>query len=426
MTRIGTLVHAIVGCAAWAALVFSTGDILAQSTSQQNSSIGEWRNSAATQPSRRPGPSSFSDWATTSGSTLAAPAPSVNYPPPAWSASSTNRTLTTAQPRAATAEPKSIPTQPQPQPVAAEAQPVAAQPQPIAAEPMPASAPPKQTRWLTPTPTPPRQAETARATSSADAPPSRTRPLPQQAPPEKTAPKPTAPRAPRRIVPPPDAQPLSSAKRIGGDRLSLPSPRQSAARTNESVGTGRASGTRRPPLAGPHPNNDGWIQPLRQTAYQSGGPEEFREPNGDRSVMRVPTESEEYSDGEWIDGDVGPYYDGHSYGDSRCDGQCGADCQCGATCGCGDTCGDACGDGDCEPGCGCSSGAGDSCNSCGRQADIGCIGIGDDESCDTVRVRVPRIQEIVVFGGVHGFKGPYDQNRDGGNFGFQEGINFGA
>jgi hypothetical protein len=138
--------------------------------------------------------------------------------------------------------------------------------------------------------------------------------------------------------------------------------------------------------------------------------------------MRVPTESEEYSDGEWIDGDVGPYYDGHSYGDSRCDGQCGADCQCGATCGCGDTCGD----GDCEPGCGCSSGAGDSCNSCGRQADIGCIGIGDDESCDTVRVRVPRIQEIVVFGGVHGFKGPYDQNRDGGNFGFQEGINFGA
>jgi hypothetical protein len=50
----------------------------------------------------------------------------------------------------------------------------------------------------------------------------------------------------------------------------------------------------------------------------------------------------------------------------------------------------------------------------------------DREACEEVRIRVPRIQEIVVFGGVHGFKGPYDQNRDGGNFGFQEGVNIGA
>ncbi len=32
----------------------------------------------------------------------------------------------------------------------------------------------------------------------------------------------------------------------------------------------------------------------------------------------------------------------------------------------------------------------------------------------------------MVFGGVHGFKGSYDRNRDGGNFGFQEGFNVGA
>ncbi len=32
----------------------------------------------------------------------------------------------------------------------------------------------------------------------------------------------------------------------------------------------------------------------------------------------------------------------------------------------------------------------------------------------------------MVFGGVQGFKGPYDQERDSGNFGFNEGFNIGA
>jgi hypothetical protein len=32
----------------------------------------------------------------------------------------------------------------------------------------------------------------------------------------------------------------------------------------------------------------------------------------------------------------------------------------------------------------------------------------------------------MVFGGVHGFKGPFDQSRDHGNFGFDEGFNVGA
>jgi hypothetical protein len=42
-----------------------------------------------------------------------------------------------------------------------------------------------------------------------------------------------------------------------------------------------------------------------------------------------------------------------------------------------------------------------------------------------VRVRVPKWQELTIFGGVHGFKGPYDQARDSGNFGFHEGFNLG-
>jgi hypothetical protein len=90
-------------------------------------------------------------------------------------------------------------------------------------------------------------------------------------------------------------------------------------------------------------------------------------------------------------------------------------------------CGDGCYDGFHEPGCGCPSG---SCR--GGNGKSGCCGVDlgfgmqDPEACEEVRVRVPKFQEVVVFGGVHGFKGPYDQNRNSGNFGFQEGINFGA
>jgi hypothetical protein len=39
---------------------------------------------------------------------------------------------------------------------------------------------------------------------------------------------------------------------------------------------------------------------------------------------------------------------------------------------------------------------------------------------------VPKWQEFQVFGGVQGFKGPYDRDRDSGNFGFHEGFNIGA
>jgi hypothetical protein len=51
--------------------------------------------------------------------------------------------------------------------------------------------------------------------------------------------------------------------------------------------------------------------------------------------------------------------------------------------------------------------------------------MGDDQSCHTIRVRVPKWQELYILGGVHGFKGPYDRNRDSGNFGFHEAINAG-
>ena len=58
--------------------------------------------------------------------------------------------------------------------------------------------------------------------------------------------------------------------------------------------------------------------------------------------------------------------------------------------------------------------------------EVFCIGPGDDESCHIVQVRWPKWQEVVLFGGVQGFKGPYDRERDSGNFGFNEGFNIGA
>lgn len=105
-----------------------------------------------------------------------------------------------------------------------------------------------------------------------------------------------------------------------------------------------------------------------------------------------------------------------SYGDntgscSNCSEGCaGGVCEPGCACGCGGEVG--CG---CEPGCGCDSG----------DKDLFCLGYGDDESCHTIRVRLPKWQELTIFGGVHGFKGPYDQTRDSGNFGFHEGFNSG-
>lgn len=149
------------------------------------------------------------------------------------------------------------------------------------------------------------------------------------------------------------------------------------------------------------------------------------------------------------------------------DGQCGCcdssfgEVSCGFVepgCGCGPAgCGDGCFVG--EPGCGFGYGepyAGEVTCGCG---DIGCVGCGDGvaygsgwgeptcgcggNGCDDCRnwpeslfgcsergcvpiLWVPPIREIVVFGGVQGFKGPLDGNRDGGNFGFHQGFNIGG
>lgn len=99
-------------------------------------------------------------------------------------------------------------------------------------------------------------------------------------------------------------------------------------------------------------------------------------------------------------------------GDGPMPAGCGPGCECGEVCGCGDAC---------EPGCGCSDGCcGDPCcNDCFS------IGPGDPESCHSIRIRAPRWQELAIFAGVQGFKGPYDQDRDAGNFGFHEGFNSG-
>jgi hypothetical protein len=122
--------------------------------------------------------------------------------------------------------------------------------------------------------------------------------------------------------------------------------------------------------------------------------------------------------GEFADHLGGPCY--HPYGEQGncCDGSCPT--------GCGGPC---CGDG-CEPGCGCPCGEpcepGCDCPTGNCKKDVFCIGPGDDESCHIVQIRWPKWQEVVVFGGVQGFKGPYDRERDSGNFGFNEGFNIGA
>lgn len=83
------------------------------------------------------------------------------------------------------------------------------------------------------------------------------------------------------------------------------------------------------------------------------------------------------------------------------------------TCGCGEP---SCGI--CDPGCGiadCGDGVG-----CGS-----CVDAGADYWC--FPVCLPRLRELRIWGGVHGFKGPRDAPAFGGsgdgNFGFQEGIN---
>jgi hypothetical protein len=153
------------------------------------------------------------------------------------------------------------------------------------------------------------------------------------------------------------------------------------------------------PTKGTRLFDDSWIRPLKQVAYQADEPEELYAPPGQPEEMPMPSAQmmgpEMQSDGEWIG----------APGGGPCDGGCGPVCECGPMCADGVGCGS-----NCEP----------------NTLDLCTVGPHDDEACDTVRIRVPKFQELMVFGGVHGFKGPYDQERDSGNFGFQEGFNVGG
>ncbi|MEX2170160.1 MAG: DUF6666 family protein [Pirellulales bacterium] len=115
----------------------------------------------------------------------------------------------------------------------------------------------------------------------------------------------------------------------------------------------------------------------------------------------------------------------HGSGPCGCEGggcelgnpyEIGCGCEpCGDPCGCCDACG-------IEGGCGC----GDCCCEPGCTQPGGCLGGCAERGCVPLCLYVPPVKEVTVFGGVQGFKGPLDWNRDRGNFGFHEGINVGG
>jgi hypothetical protein len=148
--------------------------------------------------------------------------------------------------------------------------------------------------------------------------------------------------------------------------------------------------------------------PKSSKSVMKHDPEDLPMPSSNKPGMQDPVMRHFDGPGNF----VGPYGEYGEMGGPYPDGS--GDYPCGDPCGCGSTCEPGCG---CEPGCTC-----DNCNN----KDLFCIGPGDDESCHTVRLRWPKWQEVTVFAGAQGFKGPYDQERDSGNFGFNEGFNIGA
>ncbi len=177
---------------------------------------------------------------------------------------------------------------------------------------------------------------------------------------------------PKPFSPPADVLPLP-APTLGQQSPAAKKSSPQVARFIAPNATKRAKRSRPVPDFERRLETEGWVQPVQPTGYYEPG-----------------------------------YHEG-----SGCHDECGCEvpyeepgCGCDAL---------GCADG-CEPGCGCESC--DRCESCG---DYGC-----GESCETVTLRIPKFQEMTIFGGVQGFKGPLDQNRDGGNFGFHEGFNLGA
>lgn len=232
-----------------------------------------------------------------------------------------------------------------------------------------------------------------------------------------------AARVPKPFVPPTDAKLLAAAKRPvtplavkpAASNQARANTATSAAQISQSaarVHTQSTEASRQPRNHVAHrpqpiPPRDkelsegifdsSWIGPLRQVAFHAGEPEELYAPPGADAEMPSPAGpmmGPEMSDGEWI---------GAPDGEMCYDGQCGP----------------MCGDG---VGC---------CATCGHQPDD-CVCyvdlapcIHDPVACQEVRFRIPRVNTLMLGGGVHGFKGPFDQARDSGNFGFQENVNMG-
>jgi hypothetical protein len=260
------------------------------------------------------------------------------------------------------------------------------------------------------------------------------------------------PREPRSFTPPSNAKPMS-AQQPGGPNNPAATARRTSQVQNQQYVEPRNAPYRQP----------GAMQGMQGTAPQSfASPTSYNQPanpnRGGKSLIRahqvqstttkpapttqkqavsenLPAPGDDVGATEYPDPTFrypsgpgagfhspfgGPYY--QPYGPN---GGCeNGSCPCGPNGGCDnccETCGPDCGcpcGAECEPGCGCATG------DC--QKECLCIGPGDDESCHVVKVRWPKWQEVMVFGEAQGFKGPFDRERDSGNFGFNEGFNIGA
>lgn len=305
-----------------------------------------------------------------------------------------------------------------------------------------------KSRWLQPTQT--LSSASASTAQTEPAPPARARVGSAIS---KQAPHTAAAQEPKQFVPEADAKQLEAPlARRPSDKAHQSGATQAAFKSvarPPSVSALRPSANQpRPRIAASqqYRSNPGWIRPVDNPHPMS--------------EEEIPMPYEGQTDGNYAEGPSFEPYD-EGYGDAYGPGDygpscpCGPDCPCGPNCECGPTCGDVCcGDsigGYCgESDCGCAVGCGDGCEpscaydpSCGAEPSCGCgqgdcekccasfdmgLGIEDPEACESVEVklRVPKIQELSLYGGVHGFKGPYDRERDSGNFGFQEGFNIGA
>jgi hypothetical protein len=251
----------------------------------------------------------------------------------------------------------------------------------------------------------------------------------------------TPPREPRVLPTPSNAKPLTSAQYLDQSKRSSNVQKHSGSaavtQTAAVVPASRPANGMSRPMMQQQPNipRIARAMPPSRSVSNPGSPRMWQRMNvamngaewtGESEDLPLPsagptnksTHTMDTSDPFNSDPD-GYYLNGDAQGCQNC-GPGG--CECGGDC----CCGEGCGGGVCEPGCGC--GCGGQCGSaCSDPCANDClsIGPGDAESCHSVRMRVPKWQELAIFAGVQGFKGPYDQERDGGNFGFHEGFNAG-